>query len=256
MPEPIKLILVDEVDSTNNFLRTYRGVEGERMTVALADFQTAGRGQGENVWESERGKNITFSIKSHPRNLPVARQYVMLEAGALAVRDALADYADDITIKWPNDVYYRDYKISGTLSECSVSSAGIRYCILGMGININQREFVGNAPNPISLYGVRGEETDRMEVLRAVVERFDAYLKMVDEGCYDEIDSLYKSALYRRKGFFTYMDEGGRFEAEYHDILTNGHLVLRRRDGTLSEYAFKEVKYRVKSEECGVWSEE
>ena len=84
-----------------------------------------------------------------------------------------------------------------------------------------------------------------MEVLRAVVERFDAYLRMVNEGRYDEIDNLYKSALYRRLGFFPFEDSCGRFVAEYHDILTNGHIVLRRSDGTLSEYAFKEVKYLI-----------
>ncbi|MGN0280834.1 MAG: biotin--[acetyl-CoA-carboxylase] ligase [Prevotella sp.] len=243
MTDHIKLIENDEVDSTNNFLRNYKGEVGERMTVALANFQTAGRGQGVNVWESERGKNLTFSIKCSPKSLPVARQFVMLEAGALAIRDALKEYVDDITIKWPNDVYYRDYKISGTLSECSVTSVGVRDCILGMGININQSNFVGDAPNPISLLLALGHETDRMKVLRNVIERFDFYLKMVDEGHYDEIDSLYKSALYRRIGFFTFEDDGGLFEAEVHDVLRNGHLVLRRRDGLLSEYAFKEVRY-------------
>ncbi|MGM9698280.1 MAG: biotin--[acetyl-CoA-carboxylase] ligase [Prevotella sp.] len=243
MAERIKLIVIGEVDSTNNYLRRYQGEAGERMTIALADFQTAGKGQGENVWESERGQNLTFSIKCCPNGLAAARQFVMLEAGALAIRDALECYSKDITIKWPNDIYCGDYKISGTLSECSVTSVGIGNCILGMGININQRNFVGNAPNPISLYGVRGCETERTEVLRKVVERFDVYLQMVDEGRYDEIASLYKSALYRRSGFFAYEDEGGRFEAEFYDILDNGHLVLRRREGGLSEYAFKEVKY-------------
>lgn len=245
MAELIKLITVEEVDSTNDFLRHYSGEEGERITVALAEYQTAGRGQGENVWESERGKNVTFSIKCAPQGLPVVRQYVMLEAGAIAVRDGLEKYVGEITIKWPNDVYYRDSKISGTLSECSVSSAGIRSCILGIGINVNQEVFSGNAPNPISLLNIRGVETNRMEVLRAVVERFDAYLQMVNEGRYDEIDNLYKSALYRRLGFFPFEDSCGRFVAEYHDILTNGHIVLRRSDGTLSEYAFKEVKYLI-----------
>lgn len=245
MADRIKLIVLDEVDSTNNYLRHYQGEEGERMTIALADFQTAGKGQGENVWESERGKNLTFSIKCYPKGLSAARQFVMLEAGALAIRDALERYSNDITIKWPNDIYCRDYKISGTLSECSVTSAGIRHCILGMGININQRYFVGNAPNPISLYGVRGCETDRTEFLQMVVEHFDVYLQMVDEGRYDEIALLYKSALYRKAGFFAYEDEGGLFEAELYDILANGHLVLRRREGGLSEYAFKEVKYKI-----------
>lgn len=239
----IKIIRLDETDSTNNYLRAYRVAEGERMTVVQAEYQSAGRGQGVNVWESERGKNLTFSIKCRPKQLPAARQYVMLEAGALAVCDVLAEYAGGMTIKWPNDIYCGDFKISGTLSECSVTSAGIRHCILGMGININQDRFVGNAPNPISLLNVRGCETDREKVLLEVLERFDHYLSMVDAGRYDAIDESYKSMLYRRTGFHLYEDGEGVFEAEYADILTNGHLVLRRRDGMLSEYAFKEVKF-------------
>lgn len=243
MNRRIKIIRLDEVDSTNNYLSSYRGEEGERMTVAVADFQTAGRGQGANVWESERGKNLTFSVKCRPVRLAVARQYVMLEAGALAVRDALARYADGMTIKWPNDIYCGNGKISGTLSECSVTSAGIRHCILGMGVNVNQRRFVGNAPNPVSLVNVIGHETDSEKVLQEVLERFDFYLSMVDAGKYDVIDQCYKSMLYRRTGFHPYEDAEGEFEAEYSDILMNGHLVLRRLDGTMSEYAFKEVKY-------------
>ena len=149
--EDIKIIKVDETSSTNVLMREYSGEEGRLMTVGVAAFQSAGRGQGENKWESERGKNLTFSIKVYPVALPVMRQYVMLEAESLAIRDALAGYVDDITIKWPNDIYWRDKKISGTLSECTISGSHVGSCILGTGINLNQREFVSDAPNPVSL---------------------------------------------------------------------------------------------------------
>lgn len=92
--EDIKIIKVDETSSTNVLMREYSGEEGRLMTVGVAAFQSAGRGQGENKWESERGKNLTFSIKVYPVALPVMRQYVMLEAESLAIRDALAGYVD------------------------------------------------------------------------------------------------------------------------------------------------------------------
>ena len=111
--EDIITLRLTETDSTNRFLREYTGAEGSLMTVVTADYQTAGRGQGRNTWESAPGQNLLFSVKVRPRGLEARRQFVMLEAGALAVRDALSHYADGFTVKWPNDVYWRDMKISG-----------------------------------------------------------------------------------------------------------------------------------------------
>ena len=84
--ERIKVIELDSVDSTNRYLHDYDGEEGELMTVVVSRNQTAGRGHGDNKWESEDGKNLTFSVKVHPENLPANSQYVMLEAMALAIR--------------------------------------------------------------------------------------------------------------------------------------------------------------------------
>lgn len=239
----IKTIHIGETESTNSYLRRYNGEEGRALTVVWADFQTAGRGQGGNSWESERGKNLTFSVKMRPVDVPAARQYVMLEAGALSVREALCEYVDGVTIKWPNDVYWRDRKISGTLSECSVQGSYVKDCILGIGINVNQRTFVSDAPNPVSLFQILGCETDREALLKAVVERLSAYAGLVNSGCFDRIHSEYKSNLYRGAGAFRYADGGGEFTATIADIADNGHIVLRRDDGRLSTYAFKEVKF-------------
>lgn len=241
--EDIKIIKVDETSSTNDLMREYSGEEGLIMTVGVATFQSAGRGQGENKWESERGKNLTFSIKVYPVGVPVVRQYVMLEAESLAIRDAVAEYVDGVTIKWPNDIYWRDKKISGTLSECTISGSHVGSCILGTGININQRKFVGDAPNPVSLAQILGRDVDSDKVLDVLLRRFEIYLSMVNEGRYDEIASLYSASLYRRSGRYSYSDAGGDFMAELECIEPDGHLVLRRDDGSLSRYAFKEVKY-------------
>lgn len=241
--ESIKTIFLDETNSTNAYLRDYQGEEGEALTVVWTDFQTAGRGQGTNSWESERAKNLTFSVKVHPKGVPAARQYVMLEAAALAVKTVLDGYADGITIKWPNDVYWNDRKISGTLSECSVHGACVRDCIIGTGINVNQRAFVSDAPNPVSLFNILGCETDRRQLLDTVAKRLVAYMERVNAGDYDDIHNEYKSNLYRRTGAFLYEDGEGAFAASIADVEENGHLVLRRSDGRLSTYAFKEVKF-------------
>lgn len=241
--ELIKTIRLDETTSTNLYLRNYAGDEGRLMTVVTAEHQTAGRGQGRNTWESEAGKNLLFSIKTRPERLAARRQFAMLEAGALAVRDALAAYADGITVKWPNDVYWHDLKISGTLSECTVSGGLVGTCVLGTGININQQTFTGGAPNPVSLCHVTGHDVCRDEVLDAVITRFAHYLGMVNAGAYDDIDALYAAALYRRTGLHAYRDASGEFMAEVERVEPDGRLVLRKADGEVKEYLFKEVEH-------------
>ncbi len=237
-------IYIEEVDSTNRFLRDYQS-QGEEMTIVYTDFQTAGRGQGTNHWESERGKNITFSILTHPREVLVSKQFVLSMAGGMAVKDALDHYSAGFSVKWPNDIYWHDKKISGTLIETSVSGKCINDCIFGIGVNINQRQFLSDAPNPVSLYQITGRETDRMEILQLIVEHFDDYLSMIAELGYEKVREKYLRVLYRKEGIHEYSDAGGRFFARLQTVEDDGHLVLERTDGRSQRYAFKEVQFIV-----------
>ncbi len=243
MTDGLKLIEIDETASTNSWLREYRGEEGGRMTVVTAEHQTAGRGQGGNTWESERGKNLLLSVKVRPEGVRAAEQYILLEAAAVALAEVLDHYADDISIKWPNDIYRSDKKISGTLSECSLSRGMVKDCIIGIGINVNQRVFTSDAPNPESLANILGRESDRRQLLYEIIEALGRCLRAVDEGRYAELKVSYMSRLYRREGFHRYRDEQGEFEAEIIDVAPNGHLVLKRKNGEESAYAFKEVTF-------------
>lgn len=238
----VKQLFVDETDSTNRLLREYKGEQG-LMTVVSADFQTAGRGQGSNSWESERGMNLLCSILLHPTNVPPARQFVLLEAAALAIRKTLCLYSPYFSIKWPNDIYYKDSKISGTLSECVIASSGIKNCIIGIGININQQRFVSDAPNPISLYHIIGRTTSRDEVLSQLLVAMEEYMGIAAEGRFDDIHNEYSQALYRCNGMHRYRDNSGEFMARIETVKPNGHLILYKEDGTLGEYAFKEVSF-------------
>lgn len=243
MTRPIKRIHTEETDSTNRLLRDYAGEEGGLMTVATCDYQTAGRGQGNNTWESERGKNLLFSVRVYPASLPANRQYVITEAMALAIRDTLARYTDGISIKWPNDIYWRDMKISGTLSECDICRGCVRSCIVGTGINVNQQRFVSGAPNPVSLRQIIGRDMDRGRLLGRLLADLEAYVGKVNGGCYGHIHSEYLRSLYRRTGVFAYSDSDGEFMASVDTVEPDGRLVLRRESGELVRYGFKEVKF-------------
>lgn len=248
---PYVLFRVDETDSTNRRIRETVLANGQGqqqdapgMAVLSADYQTAGRGQGTNTWESEKGKNLLFSVLAYPYRVPVQRQFLLSMAGALALKDVLDTYAGGgISLKWPNDIYWNDKKISGTLIETSLSGGHIKDCVFGVGLNVNQNAFPGTLPNPVSLRQIVGNDIDRDELLEKILVSFANYLKLAEEGAYADISALYHAALYRKEGFHIYSDREGAFEAAIVEVEDNGQLVLRDREGHIREYAFKEVQF-------------
>ena len=236
-----KIIRLEEIDSTNRYLKNYREEGDEEMIVAVADYQAAGKGQGTHTWESEKGKNLLFSIKVYPHWIPVRRQFVLSMAGALAVKDALDSYVENITLKWPNDVYWNDHKISGTLIENTIDSKGIKSCVFGIGLNVNQLVFHSDAPNPVSLAQILGHEVDRDEVLKKILDGFEKYYELLRRADYMDVSGIYHLSLYRRKGFHPYRDADGEFEGALVEVEDDGHLILHDRQGRIRSYAFGEI---------------
>ena len=190
-----RFIELDEVASTNSFLADYRPLEPTEMTLVTAEYQTAGRGQAGNSWESAPGQNLLFSLLLHPTFLPPTFLFLLSEAIALAIRDTLAsilgnpknrhaalplsdltipsaNLSSSVTVKWPNDIYVDDRKIAGILIENQLSGQHIGRCIIGCGININQTEFHSDAPNPVSLRQLLGYDLTRTLVLDAIITAF------------------------------------------------------------------------------------
>ena len=232
--------------STNTYVKELlaAGVDLPELTLVEADFQTGGRGQTGNSWESERGMNLTFSLLCHPTWLRAADQFVLSQAIAVAVWRTLSDLTGDISIKWPNDIYWRDRKICGTLIECNLAGATIKDCIIGTGINVNQTEFRSDAPNPVSLAQIVGLTFSREHILDRVVAEFTTIYEGLRDGSTEALRDEYMQHLYRREGFHRYAEPGGEpFEAEIADVEPAGHLVLRLRDGSVRRYEFKEIRY-------------
>lgn len=238
-----KIIRMEEVDSTNRFLRQMESYDEEALTVAVADYQTAGKGQGTHTWESEAGKNLLFSLLVCPRWVPVRRQFLLSEAGALAIKEALDSYAEGFSLKWPNDVYWNDRKISGTLIETSVDSRGIKRCVFGVGVNINQMQFLSDAPNPVSLAQIVGHEVNREEVLQKIIDAFLRYYELLRRADYQDVTGIYHLSLYRRKGYHWYEDADGKFEGAFVEVEDDGHLVLHDKKGVIRSYTFGEIKF-------------
>ena len=233
-----KIVHIDETDSTNSWLRKRLAADerSDANLVIWAEYQTAGRGCGTNQWESERGENLTFSMLIHPKELPAMQQFHISMAISLAICEAIGQYIGDVSIKWPNDIYWRNGKIGGILIENTLKGSIIMDSIIGVGLNVNQRVFKSDAPNPVSMWQICEHETDREALLKEILEAFERILD-------SKIREQYLSKLYRRKGYHPYADKEGAFMAEIVTVEDDGHLVLHDDNGKERRYAFKEVQF-------------
>lgn len=237
-------IYSESVESTNDELRKRASKEDlPNLTCFITDNQTAGKGQVGNKWESEPNKNLTFSVLLHPTSLPILKQFLLSKMVSVAITQALEHYIPEVSIKWPNDIYVGDKKICGILIENSIMGDKIHQSIIGIGLNVNQTTFISDAPNPISIQMATEKELDLDEVFHHIMDQIEIRFAQLMAGCTNTITHIYFDKLYRREGYFKYKDENGVFMAKIEEVKDLGFMVLKRQDGTLSEYSFKEVEF-------------
>lgn len=237
-------IKLKEVDSTNNYLRALsQEKELEEGTLVWCIDQTQGRGQRGNSWESEPNKNLTFSLLLYPDFLHAKEQFYLSELVAVSIVSELMTYEEGFSIKWPNDIYWREKKIAGILIENDLIADHLSKSIIGVGLNVNQTQFVSDAPNPVSLKQITNLEFELENLLEQIASRiYTNYLNLISEGPV-ALHDKYMHCLYRRDGFFPYRDDSGEFNARIISILPTGHLQLKTESGETCLYAFKEVEF-------------
>ena len=244
VPAGFRQINLEQVDSTSHFARTLPlDTVGTENVVVTAEYQTVGRGQRGNSWESEPGKNLLFSVLLYPSRLTVAEQFGLSCAVSLAVRDTLAGYVENASVKWPNDVYVGERKVCGILIECDLSGDNVTRACLGVGINVNQKLFCSDAPNPVSMRQLTGKDMSRSEILYGVLQRLDTNYRLLCDGGYNVLLNRYCACLFRKEGLHRFRDANGLFSARIENVELDGHLILRDELDSLRWYMFKEVKY-------------
>lgn len=240
----LKEIHLDTTDSTNSYIQTIPVGDNELIAVT-AGFQTCGHGQKGNHWESEKNKNLILSLAFRAPFIPIAQQFLLSQALSLSIRQTIEDYLtsdkEQMLIKWPNDIYFKNRKICGFLVTCDLKNTTIGRCIAGIGLNINQEIFTSDAPNPVSLRQIIHHDTPVEQIQKKLISYFLDYYKQLQEGKFKEIESIYYHYLYHRKGLHAYKDNNGRFNAEITGVSPQGILSLRDEDGQIRHYAFKEV---------------
>jgi BirA family biotin operon repressor/biotin-[acetyl-CoA-carboxylase] ligase len=239
------LVTLKEVDSTNTFLKNVLAnskplPEG---TVIMAESQYAGRGQQQNKWNSEPGKNLTFSLLLNPVFLSPLNQFNLTRVISLGVAEALQTAAGSrISIKWPNDIYYNDKKLGGILIENILQGNHIKHAIAGVGLNINQEHFPDWVPNPISLKQILHKDYDLRLLLSDICSRTEGWYLRLKAGKLDEIKAAYLSALYWYGQEKSFKAEGQVFTGAITGITEHGRLQVQQADG-LHKYDFKEIEF-------------
>lgn len=248
-------IHLEEIKSTNSWLleQLGQGVSFEDETVVWTTRQTAGRGQVGNSWEAEPDKNISFSVLLKPTFLAPRDQFVLSEITALSV----AEVIPGSVIKWPNDIFVNEKKICGMLIENQLQGSLFAHSILGIGINVNQERWVGNAPNPTSLKLETGNEYSPSDILHLVVEKIHTRYELLQNdpvGMRTLIHAQFCRRLYRGEGLFPYVDAKTLepFNATISEVEPTGLLHLKTEAGEERVYGFKEVKFVLP---CGVTKE-
>ena len=204
------IIWLDSVDSTNDEAKR-RISDLDNLSVLSTLSQTKGRGQGDHIWLSEPGSNLLFSIilkysssadavQSPLLSVQAHDQIVISQITALSIVDLLAAHDIEAKIKWPNDIYVGDKKICGILIEHSVCGKWLTSSIIGIGLNVNQRNFDVNLSNPISMVLLSKDSEENFDLKELLVEFMDIFTGYVDRFChitggYNRLERLYKAQL-------------------------------------------------------------
>jgi BirA family biotin operon repressor/biotin-[acetyl-CoA-carboxylase] ligase len=222
------LIELPLVESTNIYaMEQIKAGLAKSGSVYFADFQSKGKGQMGKFWESEAGKNALISYTLEWQNPCFTNPFGISVAVSLAVYDFFSSYAgDETSIKWPNDVYWRDRKAVGILIENLYRGSQMTWSIIGTGINVNQTQFSAEVPNPVSLKQITGKTFDRKELIADLSAKIKMQINLWLEGQMEQQLYRYNELLYRKNQIQKFKSGNRIFEAVIKEVNEQGQLIL------------------------------
>ena len=238
------IIELKQIPSTNDYAQELISKsEVSEGTIIIAHEQTAGKGQGDNTWESEPGKNLTFTVVLHPVFLLPEQQFYLNKAISLAIIDHLGTILKykPVHIKWPNDIYYDDKKLGGILITNIISGNNFITSIAGIGLNINQTVFNKSIPNPESLKQILNQDFDIHEYLTTLCKTLDDRYNNLREKRFPVLDNDYKNCLLGYSEWRKYRAGKKEFEGQIRGVDEFGRLEIRTRAGELLAFSHGEI---------------
>ena len=240
------IIKLNAIDSTNSYLKKQaENTALESYTVVVAEHQYSGRGQMGTSWVSESGKNLTFSTLINLKNFKIEDQFYLSMVVSLSVLQVLNKRINiQLTVKWPNDILAEKDKVAGILIENVLSGKFIKKSVIGIGLNVNQKEFPKDIGNVTSLKNISKMSFDKDELMRDIVTTIKKYINYIEDAKFEELKKLYIASLYKFNKPTMFEDVSGSvFLGKIVDVFEDGRLVIELENETTCKFNLKEIKF-------------
>jgi len=240
---------LEEVDSTNTYaMKRFQEKLAAHGDAFFAHHQVAGKGQRGKTWNTEPGSNIALSVILDTSFLPLYRQFALSAAVAVATHDLFNNYAgDEVRIKWPNDIYWRDRKAGGILIESSIGSNATgapqwNGAVAGIGLNINQTSF-NQLQNPVSLKQITGKNFSTVELAKELCVFLEKRWQQLKHGKADELLALYNNHLYKKGEKVKLKKDNATFFCVVDSVNEHGELLVK--EHVQESFSFGEVQWQI-----------
>ena len=235
-----KLEFLPSCHSTNDeaSARIGKGPLEEGMVIITA-YQTRGRGQRGNTWDSEQDANITFSVILKPSFLPAGEQFRLTQAVSVALTDVLNKYQLGFMIKWPNDIYHNSRKVSGILIQTTLNGPYLENAVVGIGLNVNQQSFAIERATSLAL--ITGQQYDLQEVFENLAQALEQRYLQLRDSRFDGLHQDYMDVLYHFGEDHLYKSNHV-FSGRIIDVRPSGELVVETGAGE-EEFRHKEIEF-------------
>ncbi len=231
-----------QVESTNNYATglIHAGM-AQSGTAVFAHHQSKGKGQRHKQWQSESGKNIAISVILQPPRLEISQSFRLSMATALGVSQFFAHYAgSETSVKWPNDLYWRDRKAGGILIENIIQGSEWKAAIIGIGININQTAFDDLGTKAVSLKQITGKDYQLVQLAKELCDYLNQAYALL-HAMPVELVEQYRKCLYKRDETVR-LKQGTRvFDAIIKDVSELGELIVQH--ATEERFGVGEVEW-------------
>ena len=236
----MQIIKFNSINSTNSYIENLiNKIHLEDFSAVVADYQSNGFGQYGTKWSSERGKNLLISIFKKNIQTDIKNQFYINMRVSLAVFMTLKSLEiPELSIKWPNDILYRNNKISGILIKLVIKNKSIKHAIIGIGINVNQNNFE-NLPNAISICNIINDTYDLNDLRNILMKKLSFYFNVKDSF---ELKVAYERALFRKNKSSEFVSQGKRnFLGIIEGVSDSGKLCVKI-DGLSEKFDAKSIK--------------
>ena len=242
----MNIIKINAIDSTNSYIKKLanKTILGS-YTVVQAKEQTLGRGQLGTTWVSEAGMNLTFSILINFKDFKIEHQFYLSMAVSLGILKSVKNNVKmPLAVKWPNDILADKGKVAGILIENIIKGSKIKQSVIGIGLNVNQKEFPKNIGNVTSLRNITGINFDKDTLLKNIVTSIKYYVEYVEKKEFKKIKKLYLASLYKYDKPIMFEDnKKAVFLGKIIDVCQEGKLTIELENETTRKFSLKEIKF-------------